>query len=89
MSRVRLRDTKPELAVRKLLFAMGYRYRLHVGSLPGKPDMVFPVRRKIVFVHGCFWHRHATESARSRVCRNRPKRFGSVSWRAIVCAMDA
>ncbi len=59
MSRVRSRDTKPELIVRKLLFAMGYRYRLHVASLPGKPDMVFPVRRKIIFVHGCFWHRHA------------------------------
>lgn len=59
MSRVRSRDTKPELAVRKLLFAMGYRYRLHDGNLPGKPDMVFPVRRKIIFVHGCFWHRHA------------------------------
>ena len=59
MSRVGSRDTKPELAVRKLLFAMGYRYCLHVGNLPGKPDMVFPVRRKIIFVHGCFWHRHA------------------------------
>lgn len=59
MSRVRSCDTKPELMVRKLLFAMGYRYRLHVASLPGKPDIVFAARRKIVFVHGCFWHRHA------------------------------
>lgn len=59
MSRVRSHDTKPELVVRKLLFAMGYRYRLQVGSLPGTPDIVLPVRRKIIFVHGCFWHRHA------------------------------
>lgn len=58
MARVRSRDTRPEQAVRKLLFAMGYRYRLHVKQLPGNPDIVFPARRKIVFVHGCFWHRH-------------------------------
>lgn len=59
MSRVRSRDTGPELRVRKLLFSMGYRYRLHDRRLPGNPDIVFPGRRKIVFVHGCFWHRHA------------------------------
>lgn len=58
MSRVRGRDTGPELAVRRLLSAMGYRYRLHVKNLAGKPDIVFHARRKIVFVHGCFWHRH-------------------------------
>ena len=51
-------DTKPELAVRRLVHALGYRYRLHRKDLPGKPDMVFPARRKIIFVHGCFWHRH-------------------------------
>ncbi|MDP2792576.1 MAG: very short patch repair endonuclease [Sulfurisoma sp.] len=58
MSRVRSGNTKPEMAVRKLLFSMGYRYRLHDRKLPGKPDIVFPSRRKIVLVHGCFWHRH-------------------------------
>lgn len=58
MAAVRSVHTKPELAVRKLLHRMGYRYRLHGAALPGKPDLVFPSRRKVVFVHGCFWHRH-------------------------------
>lgn len=58
MSRVRGRDTKPEMKVRRLVHAMGYRYRLHRGDLPGKPDLVFPGRKKVIFVHGCFWHRH-------------------------------
>ena len=58
MSAVRGTDTKPELAVRCLVHAMGYRYRLHRKDLPGKPDLVFAGRRKVVFVHGCFWHRH-------------------------------
>lgn len=58
MSRVRGTDTKPELAVRRLVHSMGYRYRLHSRKLPGIPDMVFPRRRKIIFVHGCYWHRH-------------------------------
>ncbi len=58
MSRVRAQHTKPELAVRRLLFAEGYRYRLHRKDLPGSPDIVFPSRKKVVFVHGCFWHRH-------------------------------
>lgn len=58
MSRVKSRDTKPELLVRKLVFAMGYRYRLHVRDLPGKPDLVFSRKRKVIFVHGCFWHGH-------------------------------
>jgi len=58
MSRVRGRDTKPELLVRRLVHSMGYRYRLHRRDLPGKPDLVFPARRKVIFVHGCFWHRH-------------------------------
>jgi DNA mismatch endonuclease (patch repair protein) len=59
MASVHSKDTKPELAVRSLVHALGYRYRLHVATLPGKPDLVFPSRRKIIFVHGCFWHRHA------------------------------
>ena len=52
------RNTRPELAVRRALWALGYRYRLHVRSLPGKPDICFPSRRKLVLVHGCFWHQH-------------------------------
>lgn len=58
MSRVRDKDTAPEMAVRRMLHAAGYRYRLHVRQLPGRPDLVFPARRKLLFVHGCFWHRH-------------------------------
>lgn len=58
MSRVRGKDTVPEYAVRRLLHRLGYRYRLHVAALPGKPDLVFPARKKVVFVHGCFWHGH-------------------------------
>jgi DNA mismatch endonuclease (patch repair protein) len=58
MSAIRQKDTKPELAVRRLLHGLGYRYRLHHPRLPGKPDLVFPARRKIVLIHGCFWHGH-------------------------------
>lgn len=58
MRAVKSRDTKPEMAVRRLLHRMGYRYRLHRPGLPGKPDIVFPGRRKVIFVHGCFWHGH-------------------------------
>jgi DNA mismatch endonuclease (patch repair protein) len=58
MSRVRSKDSKAELTVRRLVFSMGYRYRLHRRDLPGSPDLVFPSRRKVIFVHGCFWHRH-------------------------------
>jgi DNA mismatch endonuclease (patch repair protein) len=58
MSRVRGKDTKPEMLVRRMVHAAGYRYRLHVRELPGKPDLVFPARRKVVFINGCFWHRH-------------------------------
>jgi DNA mismatch endonuclease (patch repair protein) len=58
MGRVRNKDTKPELKVRRLLHRMGYRYRLHAGDIPGRPDVVFRRKRKAIFVHGCFWHRH-------------------------------
>lgn len=58
MSRVRSKNMRPELLVRRLVFAMGYRYRLHVRKLPGCPDLVFSPRRKVIFVHGCFWHLH-------------------------------
>jgi DNA mismatch endonuclease (patch repair protein) len=58
MRAVRSTDTTPELAVRRALHAAGYRYRVHVKDLPGKPDIVFTRRRKVVFIHGCFWHQH-------------------------------
>jgi DNA mismatch endonuclease (patch repair protein) len=58
MGRVKNADTKPEMAVRRLIYAMGYRYRLHAPDLPGRPDIVFRGRRKVIFVHGCFWHQH-------------------------------
>ena len=65
MSRIKSKDTAPELAVRRLAHGWGYRYRLHSRDLPGHPDMVLPGHRKIIMVHGCFWHRHADP-----VCRN-------------------
>lgn len=58
MARVRREHTEPELVVRRLLYRLGYRYRLHRRDLPGTPDICFPGRKKAVFVHGCFWHRH-------------------------------
>ncbi|WP_298015879.1 very short patch repair endonuclease [uncultured Parasphingopyxis sp.] len=58
MSRIGSRDTAPELIVRKLLYRLGYRYRLHHKGLPGKPDIVFAGRKKAIFVHGCYWHGH-------------------------------
>lgn len=58
MSRIRGKDTQPELWLRRHLHALGYRYRLHGGSLPGRPDLVFATRRKVIFVNGCFWHQH-------------------------------
>lgn len=58
MGRIRSKHTKPELTVRRLVFSLGYRYRLHRRELPGIPDLVFPSRKKAIFVHGCFWHRH-------------------------------
>jgi len=58
MRSVRSEDTEPELLIRGVLYRLGYRYRLHDKSLPGKPDIVFAGRRKVVFIHGCFWHGH-------------------------------
>jgi DNA mismatch endonuclease (patch repair protein) len=58
MSRIRGVDTKPEMIVRRLVHGMGYRYSLHGKRLPGKPDLVLTRHRKIIFVHGCYWHRH-------------------------------
>ncbi len=65
MQAIRSKDTKPERMVRSLIHRLGYRYRLHVRKLPGSPDLVFPTRRKVVFVHGCFWHRHHCRKGRS------------------------
>ena len=58
MRRIRGRDTKPELKVRRLLYRLGYHYRLHAHELLGRPDIVFQPRRKAIFFHGCFWHHH-------------------------------
>jgi len=58
MRRIRSQHTSPEMRVRRIVYALGYRYRLHMKGLPGRPDLVFRPRRKIIFVHGCFWHAH-------------------------------
>jgi DNA mismatch endonuclease, patch repair protein len=58
MARIHGKDTMPELVVRRLTYFLGYRYRVHARDLPGSPDLVFKGRRKAIFVHGCFWHRH-------------------------------
>lgn len=58
MSRIRGKDSVPEMKLRRLVHGMGFRYRLHVKDVPGKPDLVFPSRHVVIFLHGCFWHRH-------------------------------
>ena len=82
MSAIRDKDTKPEMDVRRLVHAMGYRFRLHLKNLPGKPDLVFPRLRKIIFVHGCFWHMHRCKRGRVVPKSNaeywRKKREGNV-----------
>ena len=71
MGRIRGKDTKPEMRVRRLVSKMGFRYRLHCSDLPGKPDMTFLGRRKAIFVHGCFWHQHdCTRGTRPSSNRN-------------------
>lgn len=71
MSRVKAKDTKPEMKLRRLVHGLGFRYRLHRRDLPGTPDLVFPGRRAVIFMHGCFWHRHPgcslTRMPKSRV----------------------
>lgn len=64
MRSVKQRNTKPEMIVRRLLHARGWRYRLNRKSLPGSPDIVFPSRRKVIFVHGCFWHGHSCKKGK-------------------------
>lgn len=71
MSRVKGRDTKPELFVRSIVHRLGYRFRLHGKSLPGRPDIVLPRYRKVIFVHGCFWHGHAGCRRAARPSTNR------------------
>lgn len=75
MSLIRSKDTRPELAIRSLVHGMGYRYGRHDSKLPGHPDIVFKSRRKVIFVHGCFWHLH-------RACPNsRPPKSKLDYWR--------
>lgn len=76
MAAVKGKDTKPEMRVRRLAHALGYRFRLHRKDLPGAPDLVFPGRRKVVFVHGCFWHGH--DCARGA----REPKTNTAYWRA-------
>ena len=81
MSRVRRADTKPEMIVRRLVHGMGFRYRLHDGKLPGQPDLAFKSRRKVIFVHGCFWHLHRCKRYRmpkTRLDFWEPKLTGNV-----------
>ncbi len=66
MAQVHSKDTRPELAVRRLVYSLGYRYRLHRKDLPGNPDLVFFSRHKVIFVHGCFWHGHDCRSGLKR-----------------------
>lgn len=59
MAQIKAQDTTPEMVVRRLVHSMGFRYRLHKADLPGKPDLAFVSKRKLIFVHGCFWHGHS------------------------------
>jgi len=70
MSRIRCKDTVPEMVVRRLTHQMGYRFRLHSSKLPGKPDLVFSRRHKVIFVHGCFWHMHSCSNGQVRPKNN-------------------
>lgn len=74
MQSVKTKDTGPEQVVRKALFAAGYRFRLHRRDLPGSPDIVFPARKKVVFVHGCFWHGH--DCPKGRASKSRVEYWG-------------
>lgn len=100
MRSVRRRGTKPEMVVRRALHSRGWRYRLHRKSLPGSPDIVFPGRRKVIFVHGCFWHGHACRKGRlptsnvefwsEKIERNQERDaraiddLSSIGWRSLV-----
>ena len=100
MSRIRGADTKPELFVRRALHAIGYRFRTHFGELPGRPDLVFTKRHAVIFVHGCFWHRHGCrktyspktrqefwqEKFRGNVTRDKrnQKLLADAGWRVLI-----
>lgn len=74
MSRVRSKNTKPEMIVRRIVHGLGYRYRLHRRDLPGSPDLALITPRKAIFVHGCFWHRHPDPSCKlARLPKSRPE----------------
>lgn len=89
MARIRGKDTVPELKVRKLAHKLGYRFRLHRKDLPGKPDLVFASKRKVIFVHGCFWHGHDCKLGRlpksnvefwaAKIKRNRERDLRNIS----------
>ena len=89
MSNIRAKGMKPEMAVRRLVHAMGYRYRLHRRDLPGKPDLVFPGRRKVIFVHGSFWHQHGDPRCRITRCPKSNSTTGCLSWNATSSAMPS
>ena len=100
MSKVKGKNTKPEMALRKGLFSLGFRYRIHCDSLPGKPDMVFPKYKSVIFVHGCFWHSHGCSRSRipktnsiywkSKILKNAKRdrvhieKLNEMGWRVIV-----
>ena len=100
MSRIRSRNTKPELLVRKYLFAQGFRFRLHSPKLPSKPDIVLPRYKTLVFIQGCFWHGHNCKIARTpksniefwtnKINRNKERDYGNfdilkkMGWRVII-----
>lgn len=100
MSGIRGKDTKPELTVRKGLYAKGFRYRLHYKRLPGKPDIVLPKYHAVVFIHGCFWHGHdchlfkwpssRPEFWKTKISRNKEKdsevmdELGKLGWRVMI-----
>jgi DNA mismatch endonuclease, patch repair protein len=100
MSRIRSKDTQPELLLRQDLHALGWRFRLHRRDLPGRPDLVFPARRAVIFVHGCFWHGHGCplckmpgtrpEFWRAKIGANRHRdeaaadRLQTMGWRVLV-----
>lgn len=75
MRQIRSHNTSPELTLRRMLHRLGYRFRLHRNDLPGKPDLVFPARKKVIFVHGCFWHQHR-ECREGRVPGSRLEYWG-------------
>lgn len=76
MSAIRSGGMKPEMLVRSLVHRLGYRFRLHARDLPGKPDLVFRARRKVIFVHGCFWHQHLKQSCKD----GRPPKSNTGYW---------